>query len=118
MEKSDADRIDFGDDDDAGRVGRLQVVAGVDEPQADAAADRRDDAAIGDVELGGVDLRLVGADRRLVLRDDELLILDLLAGDRILLFERLVAREIGLSLIEQRRYPWRAAPAPGASAAS
>ena len=98
-----ADRRDLGDDDDAGRIGRLQIVAGVDEPQADAAADRRDDAAIGDVELGGVDLRLVGADRRLVLRDGERLILDLLAGDRILLFERLVTRKVGLGLVEQRR---------------
>ena len=81
----------------------LQVIAGVDQPQADAAADRRDDVAIGDVELGGVDLRLIGRHRRLVLRDEEDLILDLLARDRILLAQRLVAREIGLRLRVQRR---------------
>ena len=56
-----------------------------------------------DVELGRVDLRLIARHRRLVLRDEKHLILDLLMGDRILLDQRLVAREIGLRLLVERR---------------
>ena len=43
--EDDADRVDLGDDDDAGRRRRPAVIARVDQPQADAAGDRRDDVA-------------------------------------------------------------------------
>ena len=43
------------------------VVAGIDQAQADAAGHRRDDAGVDEVELGGVDAGLVGDDVRLVL---------------------------------------------------
>ena len=89
-------------DDDAGGVGGLQIIAGVDQPQADPSGDRRDDVGIGDIELGRLDLRLVGDDRRLVLGDQRLLVVDLLLGDRILLVELFVAGEVALRLAEQR----------------
>ena len=76
--KIDADRLDLGDDHDAVGIGHLDVIALIDLAQADPPADRRDDAAISDVEVGGVDLRLVARHRRLVLRDQELLVLNLL----------------------------------------
>ncbi len=97
-----ADRIEFGDDDDAGRVRRLQVVAGVDEPDADPPVDRRHDARIVEVELGRLNLRLIGLNRRLVLRHQRLLVGHLLLGDRVLLGERFVAFEVALRLGEQR----------------
>jgi len=89
-------------DDDAGGVGRLQIIAGVDQPQAHPSGDRRDDVGIGEIELGRLDLRLVGDDRRLVLGDQRLLVVDLLLGDRILLVELFVAGEVALRLAEQR----------------
>ena len=80
----------------------LDVIAGVDLAQADAAGDRRDDAAIGEIELGIVDLRLVELDRAFVLIDDVDLILRLLACDRVLGRELLIAREIDARLVERR----------------
>jgi hypothetical protein len=64
-----------------------QMIARVDQPQANPSGDRRDDVGVGDIELGRLDLRLVGDDRRLVLGDQSPLVVDLLLGDRILLVE-------------------------------
>ncbi len=98
----DADRIDLGDDDDAGGVGGLQVVSRIDEPEPHPAGNRRNDMGVGDVELGRLDHRLVGGDRRFVLGDQRDLVGDLLHGDRILLGELLKASEVALRLAEQR----------------
>ena len=40
MVNSDGDRVELGEDDDAGLVGGVHDVAGVDLPQADASGDR------------------------------------------------------------------------------
>ena len=95
------DRLQLRDDGDAGAVGRLHVIARIDQAQPDAAGHRRDDVAIDDVELLLIDLRLVELHRALVLLHDVDLILVLLAGDRILLGQFLVALEIDLRLREQ-----------------
>ena len=94
----DADRVELGNHDEARRIRSLHVVPGVDEPQADAAGNRRNDVGIIDVELGRVDHRLVGRHRRLVLRDEEGLVVDLLMRDRVLLAQGDIAREVGLRL--------------------
>ena len=96
------DRLHLGDDADAGGVAHRDVVALVDHAQADAAGERRDDPRVGDVELGGVDLRLVDDQRGLVLAHQRLLGVELLAGDRILRDQLLVALEVDLGVLEQR----------------
>ena len=63
---------------------------------------RRDDAGIDEVELGVVDQRLVGDDWRLVLAHQRGLGVVLLAGDRILRDQRLVALQVDLGVLEQR----------------
>ena len=60
----------------------LHVIAGIDLAQPDPPVDRRDDMAIGQVQLGAVDLRLVGLHRAGVLRHQEALVVDLLLRDR------------------------------------
>ena len=80
---------------------RLHVIAGIDQPQADAAVDRRYDPGVGEVEVLGVDQRLVRADRAFILLDDEFLVLRGLGRDRILLQQGLVARVVRLGLVEQ-----------------
>ena len=97
-----ADRLQLGDDDDAGRIPRRDVVALVDQTQPDPAAHRRHDVAIGDVELRGIDLRLVGEDVRLILGDQVGLGVELLARYRVGLGEVLIALEIDLRGFEQR----------------
>ena len=94
--------LHLGDDADAGGVAQGHVVALVDQAQADAARDRRDDAGIDEVELGVVDQRLVGDDRRLVLAHQSGLRVVLLAGDRILGDQGLVALQVDLGVLEQR----------------
>ncbi len=95
------DRMELRDDDDAGRGGG-DVVALVDLAQADPALDRRGDAAVRDVELLLVDLRLVGGDDALVLLDRRGLRVDVLLRDRILPVERLVAGEVEAGVLQQR----------------
>ena len=91
----------MGDDDDAVRITRLDVIAGVNLAQPDAAGDRRDDAAIGQVQLLGVDLGLIGLhDRRLLLHRRRLGV-EGLARDRVLCDERLVALQIDLGVFQR-----------------
>ena len=68
---------------------------------ADAARDRRGDAAIGEVELGGIDRRLVELHRAFVLQDDIGLVFGLLTGDGIQCDELLEAREVHLRLVKK-----------------
>src|SRR5262249_37761874 len=82
-------------------VGGLHVIAGIDQTKPDTARDRRDNAAIGNVQRLRVDQALVLFYRADILLDDEDLILGLLPGDRVLLGERLVTFEIHLRLREQ-----------------
>ncbi len=79
----------------------LHVISRIDQAQADAAGDRRNDVAIGDIQRLRVDQPLILLHRALVLLHDEDLIFGLLAGDRILLGQRLIALEVHLRLAEQ-----------------
>ena len=96
--KDHRDRLHLGDDGEPGGVAGLHVIARIDQAQADPAGDRRDDVAIDDVELLLIDLRLIELHRALVLLHDVDLILVLLPGDRILLGQFLIAREVDLRL--------------------
>jgi hypothetical protein len=58
------DRLDLSNDDELRRGARLHEIADIDEPQAGNAVDRRGDRALGDVQLGGIDLHLVALDHR------------------------------------------------------
>ncbi len=95
------DGLQLGDHNEAVGVGGLHVVARIDQAQADAAVDRRDDVAVSDIELLGIDLGLVHLHRALVLLHQIDLVLVLLARHGIGLGERLVAREIHARLIKQ-----------------
>src|SRR5262249_7195267 len=86
---------------DAAGIRRLHVIAGVDQAQPDAAGDRRDYPAIGDVERLRVDEALVLFHRAGVLLHDEDLILGLLPRDRILLGQGVIALLVHLRLREQ-----------------
>ena len=55
--EDDADRLQLRDHDEAVRVARAHDVAGIDLAQADAAADRRGDRRVGELQLRVVDLR-------------------------------------------------------------
>ena len=79
----------------------VDVVARVDLAQADAAGDRRGDAAVDEIEPGVVDLRLVGLDRALVLATSDAWV-STAARDRVCCDQRLVAREVELRVLEQR----------------
>jgi len=70
-------------DDDQRRGGaRLHEIADIDEPQAGDAVDRRGYQAVGDVQPGGIDLRLVAPDRSLELLNHGALRILLLARHR------------------------------------
>ena len=88
------DRLELGDDDEAARVGRLDDVARIDQPQADATGDRRRDPAVRELQLDRVDLPHVHLDGRFGLVDDHLLRVELLPGDHFQLSQPLIALEI------------------------
>ncbi len=97
------DRVDHIDADDAGRVGRRDQIAWVDEAHARAAVHRRGDVAIVDVHPRGVDLALVEHDQALVLLHQRRLGVERLLGDGVLRLQRLVAHEVHLGRLEQGR---------------
>ena len=68
----------------------------------DAAADRRGDAGVGELQLRAVDLALVDLHRAFVLAHERRLRVDLLLRDRVLLEQRAVALEVELRVLEQR----------------
>ena len=88
------DGVDLGDDGDAGRIACANEVAGVDQPEADPAADRRFDAAVVELKLDVVDQRSVDLHRRLGLPNEGPLAVDLLLGHLPQIGERLGALEI------------------------
>ena len=98
----DRDRLQLGDHDQAVRVAGAHDVAEVDLAQPEAAADRRGDAAVDQLQLGGVDRRLVDLDGGLVLAHQGFLRIDLLFGDRILLEQRAIAFHVDLRVLQQR----------------
>jgi len=106
------DGLKLGDRHQPVRIGRANDVARVHQAQPDSTADRRGDAAVGQLELGHVDLSLVELDDAFVLVRQRLLGIELLLRDRILgpqpavplhiepgvLEERLVAHHLSLGL--------------------
>ena len=98
----DADGRELRDHDDAVGVAGAHDVARVHLAQADAAADRGDDPRVRELQLRVVDAALVGLHRGLVLAHQRLLRVDLLAGNRILLEQRAIARDVDPRVLEQR----------------
>ena len=96
------DRLQLRDDDEAVRLRRGHVVAEIHLLQSGTPADRGDDVRVGEIELGGIDLRLVGLHRALVLHHQGLLGGERLLGDGVLREQRLVALKIGARIGEQR----------------
>src|SRR6266851_2274356 len=94
-------RLQLGDHDDAVRVTGLHVIARVDLTQPDPAGHRRNDAAIGEVELLYVDLRLIRFDSGLILGDERHLRVSGLPGDRVLRHQRIVPFEVELGILQQ-----------------
>ena len=90
----------MGDDGDPGRVAGLHIVSRIDQAKPDTAGNGGDNAAVNDIQLLLIDLRLIELHQALVLLHDVDLIFVLLAGDRILFGQFLVARKVDLRLRE------------------
>ena len=84
---------------------RRDVVARIDLAQTDAARHRRRDARVDQVELEGIDVRLVRLHRAFVLLDERRLRVDLLARDRVLREQRLIALQVEPRGLQQRLVP-------------
>ncbi len=102
------DRPHLRDDDDAGGILRLHQVAFVDQADAGAAGDRRDDVGVGEDGARIVDHRLVELDLGFELADQRLL------GVELLLVDGVGLRPAGCSA-RGRAWHWRAAPRPAPS---
>ena len=92
----------LGDDHHAVLIVGVHDVARVHEPQAGAAADRRGDARIGELQAGVVDRRLVGLDRSLELAEPGGLVVELLLRDDSLGTQLPVARQRQPGVLELR----------------
>jgi hypothetical protein len=90
----DEDRLDLRDADEAGRLGRLDEVADIDQARAGAAIERRADVGIIEIEPGVGDRRVVGGDRAFQRAHDRRLLVEALARLITLLAERAVAPEV------------------------
>ena len=98
--EDDRDGLHLRDDDEPVRVRGVNHVARVDEPEPDAAADRRRDARVREVEPRGVDLSLIGLEHAFALRDGRGLRVELLLRNRVLRRENPVALEVQLRVPE------------------
>ena len=76
-------------------AGRRHIVAGIDLPQTDAAIDRRNDAAVSQVQLGTIDRRLVAGDGAFESSERGFQRVQVLLGDDSLLVQHLVAIVLG-----------------------
>ena len=72
----------------------MNHVAGIHKPQADGSINGRTNVAVGEVQLGAVDLRVVGAYQAFLLRDHRLLGVVLLLSNDALLVEIGVALQV------------------------
>lgn len=79
--KDNGDGLKLGDDEQAVGVAGVNNVAGIHEAEADAAADRCGDVAIGELQLGIIDLPLIGANGAVELADLRGLGIELLLGN-------------------------------------
>ena len=91
------DRLHLRDHDEAGGAAGLDVIALIDLAQPDLPVDRRDDVAIGQIELRVVHRALVGLHGAGVLLHQIALIVQLLLRDRVLPAQGLVALQVGLA---------------------
>ena len=67
------------------------IVAGIDLPQTDAAIDRRNDVAVGQVQLGAIDGRLIAGDGAFEGAERSFQSVQVLLGDDALLVKHFVA---------------------------
>jgi hypothetical protein len=95
------DRLHLGQHHEAARVVGVHHVPRVDEPQPGPAGDRREDAAVGELEADGVDVALVGLDGRRDLRHAGRLGVELLLGDEAALDQGPVALEVEARVAER-----------------
>src|SRR5216683_4732100 len=79
----------------------MHDVACIHKTQADAAADRRGDTGIGELQLGVVDLTLIRRDGAIKLADERGLGIELLLGDHAFLKKKLESFEINLGVSAQ-----------------
>src|SRR5713101_2799121 len=96
------DGLELCDDEQTAHVGSVDNVAGVNEAQADASADRRSDAAIDELELGVVDLPLIGANGAVKLANECCLSIELLLRNDAFLEEKLETFVINLGVLALR----------------
>jgi len=73
--------------------------------QPDASADRRGEVAVGELQLGAVDLPLVDLDGAFILAHQRLLGVQLLLGNRVLRDQHPVALHVELGVLQQRLVP-------------
>ena len=92
--------LQLGDDEQAIRVGRVNNISDIDEPQPDPAADRRSDVRINELQLGVINLCLVGFDRAFELTHLRLLGVELLARNYAFFEQQLVALVVDLNVLE------------------
>src|SRR5471032_1436487 len=98
----DVDRRQLGDGGQAVGVTGADQVTDIDGAQADAAADRRDDFGVAEVQARGAFGRDVGLDGAVQLLDQRGLRVDVLQRDRVLLEQGLIARQRQLGDVELR----------------
>ncbi len=99
--KDHRDRLHLGDHRKPACVVRMNDVARVHLAQPDAAADRRNDARIDQLQFGVVDLALVGLYRSFILTYQGFLSIELLAGDQIFLDQVLEPHQVDFGIVEQ-----------------
>ena len=95
------DRLDLGDDDDPGRIGRVHVVARIDLADAGAPVDRRADAGVVELRAGVVDGRLVALDLRVSCATSALLRIDGLLAGQVLGREQFIALQVAMRVGER-----------------
>src|SRR5471032_2366817 len=98
----DVDRRQLGDGGQAVGVTGADQVTDIDGAQADAAADRRDDLGVAQVQARRTFGRDVGLDGAVELLDQRGLRVDVLQRDRVLLEQGLIARQRQLGDVELR----------------
>jgi hypothetical protein len=103
--EQDADRLQLGNNNETVGVAWRHVVALVYQAQPDATVQRRQDAAVLQVDLGGLNRRTVGFHRALILRNQSHLRIECLPGHGILRRETLIAGQIDLRALQQGLVP-------------
>src|ERR1700722_6727094 len=75
------DRLQLRNHRESGRVGRMNDIARIHQPEPDPPGDRRSDAAVSELKFGIVDDALVALDRASELSDQSLLVVEVLSRD-------------------------------------